>query len=118
MLLRGSHLEAMALNFGVVGCEESSGRRQRARQQFALKALRVEMLLGNPSYRQFSRNVAASDLLADFGGVRRLDGIRGISKSMLERASKFFTAEQVRWMKQVLIEMCGEEDRERCCFRS
>ncbi len=114
VLLRGSHLEAMALDFAVAGCEESSGRRQRARQQFALKALRVEtlrMLLGNPSYRQFSRNVAASDLLADFCGVRRLDGIRGISKSTLERASKFFTAEQVRWMKQVLIEMCGEADR-------
>jgi len=114
VLLRASHLEAMALDFAVAGYEQASKRQQRARQQFALKALRVEtlrMLLGNPSYRQFSRSVAASDLLADFCGVRRLDGIRGIAKSTLERASKFFTAEQVRWMKQVLIEMCGEEDR-------
>jgi len=28
--------------------------------------------------------VASSDLLADFCGVRRLDGIRGVSKSTLE----------------------------------
>jgi hypothetical protein len=43
--------------------------------------------------------------------VLRVDGIRGISKSTLERASKFFTTEQVRWMHQVLIEMGGEKDR-------
>ena len=113
-LLRGSHLEAMAMDFAVVGFEGASVREQRARKRFALKALRVEtlrMMLGNPAYRPFSRTVAASDLMADFCGVRRLDGIRGLSKSVLERASKFFTAEQVRWMKQVLIEMCGEKDR-------
>ena len=69
------------------------------------------MLLGNPSFRHFSRTVATSDLLADFCGVRRLDGIRGISKSTLERASKFFGPDQLRWMQQVLTEMCGETDR-------
>lgn len=113
-LLGGSHLESMAMDFAVMGFEEASVREQRARRRFALKALRVEtlrMLLGNPAYRPFSRTVAASDLMADFCGARRLEGISGISKSVLERASKFFTAEQVRWMKQVLIEMCGEEDR-------
>ena len=113
-LLRGSHLEAMAMDFSVEGFEEASIRQQRARRQFALKVLRVEvlrMLLGNPAFRPFSRTVASSDLLADFCGARRIDGIKGVSKSVLERASKFFTAEQVRWMKQVLIEMCGEKDR-------
>jgi len=113
-LLRRSHLEAMALDFAVEGLEQASVRQQRARRQFALKALRVEtlrMLLGNPSFRHFSRTVAASDLLADFCGVRRLDGIRGVSKSTLERASKFFRPDQVRWMQQVLTEMCGESDR-------
>jgi len=113
-LLKGSHLETMAMDFAQAGWEAASSRAVRARTAFALKALRVEtlrMLLGNPSFRAFSRTVAASDLLADFCGVRRIDGIRGISKSTLERASKFFTAEQVRWMKQVLIEMCGEADR-------
>lgn len=113
-LLRNSHLESMAMDFAVGGFEEASARQQRARREFALKALRVEvlrMLLGNPSFRHFSRTVAASDLLADFCGVRRLDGIRGISKSTLERASKFFGPDQLRWMQQVLTEMCGETDR-------
>ena len=113
-LLRQSHLEALALDFAAEGFESASARQQRARQQFALKALRVEtlrMLLGNPSFRLFSRTVAASDLLADFCDVRRIDGIRGISKSTLERASKFFRPDQVRWMQQVLTEMCGEADR-------
>jgi hypothetical protein len=113
-LLRRSHLEAMALDFAREGFEEASARQQAARGQFALKALRVEtlrMLLGNPAFRPFSRTVAASDLLADFCGVRRIDGIRGISKSTLERASKFFRPDQVRWMQQVLTEMCGETDR-------
>ena len=114
VLLRRSHLESMALDFAVDGFEQASVRQQRARREFALKALRVEalrMLLGNPSFRHFSRTVAASDLLADFCGVRRLDGIRGISKSTLERASKFFGPDQLRWMQQVLTEMCGEPDR-------
>jgi hypothetical protein len=114
LLLGRSHLEAMALDFAAEGFEQASTREQLARRQFALKALRVEtlrMLLGNPSFRQFSRTVAASDLLADFCGVRRLDGIRGISKSVLERASKLFRADQVRWMQQVLTEMCGETAR-------
>ena len=114
VLLRGAHLESMALDFALEGFENASAREQSARRQFALKALRVEtlrMLLGNPSFRQFSRTVAASDLLADFCGVRRIDGIRGISKSTLERASKFFGSEQVRWMQQVLTEMSGEGDR-------
>ena len=113
-LLSRSHLEAMALDFAAEGFEQASTRQQLARRRFALKALRVEtlrMLLGNPSFRQFSRTVAASDLLADFCGVRRLDGIKGVSKSVLERASKFFRADQVRWMQQVLTEMCGETDR-------
>ena len=112
-LLRDAHLEAMALDFAVDGVEAASGRQLASRKAFALKALRVQtlrMLLGNPSFREFSRTVAASDLLADFCGVRRLDGIKGISKSTLERASKFFRAEQVRWMQQVLTEMAGNSD--------
>lgn len=55
--------------------------------------------------------VATSELLADFCGVRRIDGIRGVAKSTLERASKFFTDSQVRWMQQVLTEMDAESDR-------
>ena len=113
-LLQGSHLESMATDFAVEGFEQASVRERRARATFALKALRVEalrMLLGNPAFRPFSRTVASSDLLADFCGARRIDGIRGVSKSVLERASKFFRPDQVKWMQQVLTEMCGEKDR-------
>lgn len=113
-LLRGSHLESMAMDFAKEGAGEISCVQLRNRMEFALKALRFEvlrMLLGNMSFRKLSRSISASDLLADFCGVRTLEGIKGVSKSVLERAAKFFNAEQVRWMGQVLVEMCGETDR-------
>jgi hypothetical protein len=113
-LLTGSHLERMALDFATEGFEQASAREQSARQRSALKALRMEvlrMLLGNLPFRVFSRTVATSDVLADFCGARRIDGISGISKSVLERASKFFRPDQIKWMQQVLTEMCGEKDR-------
>lgn len=115
-LLRGSHLEAMALDFAKEGAGGASFVQLRNRMEFSLKAQRVEilrMLLGNMSLRKLSLSIAASDLLADFCGVRTLEGIKGVSKSVLERAAKFFTAEQVRWMGQVFVEMCGEQDRAR-----
>lgn len=113
-LLGQSHLEAMALDFAVVGFEGADARQLAARKRFALKALRLEalrMLLGNPAFREFSRMIASCDLLADFCGARQIDGIKGVSKSVLDRASKFFSPEQVRWMHQVVLEMCGDSDR-------
>jgi hypothetical protein len=113
-LLGSAHLEALAMDLAVERHEAASVRHRAVRKQFALKALRVQVLksmLGNPSYRSFSCMVASSELLADFCGVRRIDGIRGVAKSTLERASKFFTQTQVRWMHQVLIEMSAEGDR-------
>jgi hypothetical protein len=113
-LLESSLLEDMAMDFAGEGQEGASAQRLSRRREFALKALRVEtlrMLLGNPSFREFSKTVAASELLADFCGVLRVDGIRGISKSALERVSKFFQDKDVRWMHQVLIEMSGAKDR-------
>ncbi len=113
-LLVDSHLETMAVDFAMEGFEESSARQRASRAGFAVKALRFELLrmsLSNLSFRQLSCRIAGSDLLADFCGVRRLLGIRGTSKSTLERVSKFFRADQVRWMQQVLTEMIGEEDR-------
>ena len=113
-LLRDSYLESMALDFARQGWEGGDSGQLPRRLQFALKALRVEvlrMMLGTISFRNLSVSITTSDLLADFCGVRRIDGIKGVSKSELERASKFYTAEQVRWMGQVFIEMCGEADR-------
>lgn len=115
-LLRRSNLESMAMDWAVDGFGSASVRELAARRRFALKALRVQvlrMLLGNRSFREFSRMVAASELMADFCGVRRLDGIRGIAKSTLERASKFFSEEQIRWLHQGLVEASGEADRAR-----
>jgi len=109
-----AHLEALAMDLAVEEYEKASARQRRVRKQFAMKALRVQVLksmLGNPPYRSFSQSVASSDLLADFCGVRRIDGIRGVAKSTLERASKFFGGTHVRWMQQVLIEMSAERDR-------
>ncbi|MGH8021658.1 MAG: hypothetical protein ACREIA_25915, partial [Opitutaceae bacterium] len=66
-LLRSSHLEAMAMDFAVGGFETASARQLRERKSFALKALRVEVLRalpGNPSFRECSRMIASSDLLA------------------------------------------------------
>ena len=113
-LLMQSHLEAMAMDFARENWQGNDVARLPQHLEFALKALRVEvlrMMLGMISFRNFSLTIASSDLLADFCGARRIDGIKGVSKSVLERASKFYTAEQVRWMGQVFIEMCGEADR-------
>jgi len=113
-LLRSSHLESMALDFARVGYESAAAAPLRRRMEFGLKALRLEalrMLLVSMSLRELSRTIASSDLLADFCGVRTIEGIKGVSKSELERASKCFTAEQVRWMGQVFIEMVAEADR-------
>lgn len=113
-LLRNSHLESMALDFARANWRGKDMSQLPRHLQFALKALWVEvlrMMHGVMSYRNFSRMIASSDLLADFCAARRIDGIKGVSKSVLERASKFYTAEQVRWMGQVFIEMCGEPDR-------
>ena len=58
-LLGASHLEALAME----GREQASARERRVRKEFAMKALRVQVLksmLGNPSYRSFSRMVAAA----------------------------------------------------------
>lgn len=113
-LLRASHLESMALDFARQGWESADAGQLARRLQYALKALRVvvlQMLLGNKPLRQLSVALTTSDLLADFCGVRTIEGIKGASKSELDRASKFFSAEQVRWMGQVFIEMCGEADR-------
>jgi hypothetical protein len=113
-LLRNANLESMAMEWAEEGYASASVRQLSARKQFALKAVRVQalrMLVGNPSFREFSRMVAGSDLMADFCGVRRVDGIRGVAKSTLERASKFFDEEKLRWMHQGLVEASGEPDR-------
>ncbi len=90
-----------------------SVKARQKRANFALKALRMETLrylLGGISFRHLSRALGSSDLLADFCRVRHIDGIRGISKSTLERASKFFSEEQLRALHRTLTEVVGDAD--------
>ncbi len=49
--------------------------------------------------------LASSELLSDFGEVRRFDEIRGVARITLLLASKFLTDRQVQWMQQMLTEM-------------
>lgn len=89
-LLGSAPMEALTMDHAVEGHEAASIRQRVVRKPFAVKFPRVQLLkamLGNPYYRSFSRMVASSKLLADFCGVRRLDGIRGVAKNTLERTS-------------------------------
>lgn len=86
-------------------------RRRRAR--FALVALRMELLrhlLGLPSFRAYSKTLASSDLLADFCLIRDIKGIHGSSKSSVDRASRFFSEEQLASLNRLLVEACANED--------
>ena len=60
----------------------------------AIKAFRTEtlrFLLGQNSFRELSIELSKSDLLADFCLARSLEGIKGVSKSTLDRNSKLFS---------------------------
>lgn len=114
-LLQDSHLEAMAMDFALEGCwKDASPADQDRRLRGAIKALRVSVLhamTGRQALRKFSVALSGSEQLADFCRARTLEGIKGVSKSALKRDLNFFSAEQIRWMHQVLLEMSGETDR-------
>lgn len=86
----------------------------RARHaEFALGSLRVAVLrhlLGMPSYRELSRAICRSDLLADFCGLNHIDGIRGAAKSTLERRCRLFSQEELKDMLATLTTACGNRD--------
>jgi len=91
-LLITSEVESQAIELALEGWQPKGPRARRQRASFAIKALRLETLrslLGGISFRHLSRALGSSDLLADFCRVRHIDGIRGICKSTVERASKF-----------------------------
>jgi len=71
-----AELESMAVDFAR---ENSAGELPQRKKRFAIFSFRAELLrtlLGVPSFREFSRQLASSDLLADFCRIRELDGIR------------------------------------------
>ena len=85
--------------------EGASAKQRNRRAEFAVYALRVELLrqmLGAQSFEAFSVTLASSDLLTDFCGCRSIAGIRWTSKSSLHRASTLFSDEQLRTLNTLL----------------
>ncbi len=112
-LLIDSEVESQGVDLALERGQPMSVKARQKRANFALKALRMETLrylLGGILFRHLSRALGSSDLLADFCRVRHIDGIRGISKSTLERASKFFSEEQLRALHRTLTEVVGDAD--------
>ncbi len=112
-LLIDSEVESQGVDLALERGQPMSVKARQKRANFALKALRMETLrylLGGISFRHLSRALGSSDLLADFCRVRHIDGIRGISKSTLERASKFFSEKQLRALHRTLTEVVGDAD--------
>jgi len=112
--IRASELEGQAVEMALEGLPAGARPDERERRaEFALFALRAELLrhvLGLPSFRSYSKMLASSDLLADFCGVRTLEGIKWTSKSTVDRASKFFDEQQLRRLHQTLAEVAANED--------
>ncbi|MCC5022545.1 MAG: hypothetical protein J6386_06995 [Candidatus Synoicihabitans palmerolidicus] len=82
-LLVNSHLAAMAVDFARENWRGDDVAGLPRHLQFARKARRVQvlrMMLGKISLRKLSLSIASSDLLADFCGARRIDGIKGVSQ--------------------------------------
>ena len=112
-VLTSSSLEMHAVELALEDfpSEEAAARNRRAR--FAIESLRIEIvrhLLGLVSFRQAARMICSSDLLAEFCGLRAIDGIRGAAKSTIERRSKILTEEQLRQLLGRLTEVCGNAE--------
>ena len=87
-------IESLAANYALANEKDLNEKQQASKAEFGIYALRVNVLrdlLGHISFRELSRQISRSDLLASFCGVLRLDGICWASKSTLGRASKLFT---------------------------
>jgi hypothetical protein len=107
-------LEAMAVEMAVQKLGPGAREQDKIRRKrFAIFAIRVEILrqvTGVQSFRAMSAQLAGNELMADFCGVRMLDGIRWTSKSTLDRASKLFSEEELRQLNVLLVEVLGEKD--------
>lgn len=117
-LIRNSALEDMAVEYALEGLDASATDRQRrGKAEFALFALRSEILrhlLGAPGFVAYSSTLASSELLSDFCRCRSIAGIKWTSKSTLQRASSFFPDEQLRQFNDLLLQTAGRSD---CCAR-
>ena len=108
--IKATGLETKAITFALKGWEDAPSWQRNRRAEFAVYALRVELLrhmLGVPGFEAFSVTLASSDLLTDFCGCRSIAGIRWTSKSSLHRASTLFSDEQLRELNTLLVECAG-----------
>lgn len=113
-VLTGTELEKHAIDFGLQNLREmepEADEQALARQaDQAVKSLRTNILktlLGGISCRKLSSAIYMSDLLADFCRVRQVDGIKGLSKSEVDRMLKFFDEEQLRLLHMSITEICA-----------
>jgi len=58
-----------------------------------------------PSFRHYLVRLACDEVLSNFCKLRDIRGVRNTSKSVLDRASKFFTEEQLREIFELLTEV-------------
>ena len=108
-----SSLEREAIVRALEGWDEAGEKDREQRALRAIKALRVEVarhLLGGISFRALSQELGRSELIANFCRVRELDGIRKISKSSLERDSKFFDEAYLRELHGRMTEVVGNAE--------
>lgn len=112
--LRRTGMESLAVEFALEGTDEKTRPSAiRKRAEFAIYALRVELLrhlLGAPGFEAYSMTLAGSDLMTDFCGCRTIAGIRWTSKSSLHRASLLFTDEQLRQLNVLLVQAAGNRE--------
>lgn len=112
-LLRDSSIESHAIDLALEGYEAANARSREHRARYGVESVRVAVLralLGMPSYRELARMICSSDLLARFCGLARIDGIRGASKSTLERRCRLFSPDDLRAMLSTLTSVCGNRD--------
>jgi hypothetical protein len=106
-----SGMEKLALKFAMASLpKDTSERIKRNRSEFSIYALRVEVLrhlIGLPGFQAFSTTLAMSDVLTDFCGCRSIAGVKWTSKSSLQRASTFFSDEELRELNVLLIQATG-----------
>ena len=108
-----SSLVREAIEKALEGWDEAALKDRERRARAAIKAMRVEVarhLLGGISFRCLAQELGRSELLADFCRVLEVDGIRKISKSSLERDSKFFDEEFLRVLHGRMTEVVGNAE--------